>query len=130
MSNRVPSGRLLYVIFILGNNMTIRQIIVSCNSTAEATKIGTLLLKKRLIACYDVVPRVAGGYYWPPKKGKIVRAKGTILMAVTLSRHVAAAKKRIIAQHSDTVPFVGTVDIHDVSHDYYHWLTRELQPHV
>lgn len=110
--------------------MTVRQIIVSCNSASEAARLGTALLKKRMVACYDVMPRVGGGYYWPPKKGKIVKAKGALLVATTLPRHVAAAKKLIMTKHSDKVPFIGTQDIHDVSHDYYHWLTRELQPHA
>lgn len=110
--------------------MTIRQIIVSCNSAAEASRIGTLLLKKRLVACFDVVPRIASGYYWPPKKKKIARGKGAYLIGMTLSRHTAAAKKLISAKHTDKVPYVGTIEIHDVSQNYYRWLTSELRGHV
>ncbi len=110
--------------------MTIRQIIVSCNTAAEANRIGMALLKKRYIACYDVLPRVASAYYWPPKKKKIAKGKGAMLIATTLPRHVARAKQLISKKHSDKVPFIGTMDVHDVSHEYHRWLAGELLKHV
>lgn len=108
--------------------MTIRQIIVSCNSTAEATKIGTALLKKRMIGCYEVVAK-RSAYFWPPKKGKITKSAGATLTAMTLPRHIGAAKKLILSKHSDRVPFVATQELHDVDRSYYHWLSNELRPH-
>ncbi len=110
--------------------MTIKQIIVSCNSTAEAAKIGQALLKLRFVACIDVLPKTSSMYYWPPKKKKLSKGKGVILTAMTLPRHVAKAKLLIVKKHSDKVPFIGTIDIHDVSHNYYHWLTGELRDHA
>ncbi len=110
--------------------MTIRQIIVSCNSTAEASSIGKSLLKKRLVVCYDVLPKVSSGFYWPPKKNKMASGKGAYLIGMTLPRHIAAAKKLIISKHSDKVPFIGAQDVHEVSQEYYRWLTAELRPHA
>lgn len=109
--------------------MTIRQIIVSCNSAAEASRVGGALLKQRLIACYDVTPKLSV-FYWPPKQKKITKAKGVMLVATTMSRNIAKAKQVIAKKHSDKVPFIGTVDVHDISHDYYRWLTGELRNHV
>lgn len=110
--------------------MTIRQIIVSCNSSAEASKIGVALLKARYIACYEVMPRLSSAYYWPPKTKKIVKGKGATLIATTLPRHIPRAKLLIAKKHSDKVPFIGSVEIHDVSQEYYRWLTSELVKHV
>lgn len=110
--------------------MTIKQIIVSCNSTAEASKIGQTLLKQRLVACIDVIPKTVSMYFWPPRKKKITKGKGVLLLAMTLPRHIGKAKILITKKHSDKVPFIGTVDVHDVSHEYYRWLTTELRDHV
>lgn len=110
--------------------MTIKQIIVSCNSATEAYKIGQALLKLRLVACVDVLPKTSSMYFWPPRKKKIVKGKGVLLLAMALPRHVALAKMLITKKHSDKVPFIGTVDVHDVSHEYYRWLTGELVKHV
>lgn len=110
--------------------MTIKQIVVNCNSTAEATRLGRGVLKKRLAACYDVVPRVSTGYYWPPKKGKLTNGKGATLFITTLPRHVAAARRLITTKHTDRVPFIGTIDVHDVSHEHYRWLVGELRTHA
>ena len=109
--------------------MTITWLIVSCNSTAEASRIGNSLLKKRMAACYDVVPK-SSAFFWPPKKGKISRAKGVFLLASTLPRHLAKAKHLVVSKHSDKIPFIGSMKIEHVNPDYYHWLTRELAPHA
>lgn len=108
--------------------MTIQHLIVSCTSPAQAAKIGTALLKQRLIGCFDVVAKTSA-YYWPPKKGKITKSKGALLTAATLPRHVAAAKKLIAAKHSDRVPFIGVQEVHHVDHAYYLWLAHELKSH-
>lgn len=109
--------------------MTTTWLIISCNSRAEASKIGGALLKKRLAACYDIVPKNSA-FFWPPQKGKISRAAGTFLFATTIQRHVAKARKLAASKHSDKVPFIGTMKIDDVDPKYYHWLTRELAPHA
>lgn len=109
--------------------MTIRQIIVSCNSSSEASRIGLALLKQRYIGCYDVLAKTSG-FYWPPKKKKVVKGKGAILLAYTLPRHLMKAKQLIVKKHSDRIPMIGTTEVHDISHDYYHWLTGELRRHV
>jgi periplasmic divalent cation tolerance protein len=110
--------------------MTIKQLIISCNSSAEAAKIGQALLKQRLVGCVDVLPKTSSMYFWPPKKGKIAKGKGVMLLAMTLPRHIGKAKILITKKHSDKVPFIGSVDVHDVSQEYYRWLATELRDHA
>jgi uncharacterized protein involved in tolerance to divalent cations len=110
--------------------MTVYWLVVTCNGAAEASKIGRMLLKRRLVGCYDVLPRTASGFFWPPKKGKIASAKGSLLIATTLFRHIAGAKKKILVAHSDKVPFIGTIQLEHINPDYYHWLVGELAKHA
>ncbi|MBI5404601.1 MAG: divalent cation tolerance protein CutA [Candidatus Kerfeldbacteria bacterium] len=111
--------------------MTIRQIIINCNSTAEAVKIGKAVLKKRFAACYDVVPRLATGYYWPPRKSsRLTTGKGAMLFLTTQPRHVAKAMLLAKKLHTDRVPMMGTIMLNDVPRSYYDWLVNELAPHA
>lgn len=113
------------------NGMTIRFILINCNSTAEAVKIGRAVLKKRYAACYDVVPRLATGYYWPPRKAsRLTTGKGTTLTLTTLPRHVAKTMLLAKRLHRDRVPMMGTVTLNDVPRSYYDWLVNELAPHA
>lgn len=110
--------------------MKIIWLIANCNSQAEATKIGQAVLKKRWAACYDIIPRTAAGYFWPPQKGKMTKGRGTTLLLSTLPRHLARISVLVKKLHSDKIPFIGAMTIDHVTPEYYHWLTAELSKHV
>jgi uncharacterized protein involved in tolerance to divalent cations len=106
--------------------MVITWVLVNCNSIAEAKKIGRAVLKKRLVSCYDVWPRAAAEFYWPPRKNKIERAKGATLILVTLkpfTKKVVALAEQL---HSDQLPFIGSIKIEDVNPKYVRWVKGEL----
>jgi periplasmic divalent cation tolerance protein len=106
--------------------MTITWLLVNCNSLAEAKKIGRVALKKRLASCYDVWPRVASEFYWPPRKNKIESAKGATLVLVTLKSFTKRLSKVVEQEHSDKIPFIGSIKIEDVSKKYFDWVKGEL----
>lgn len=101
-------------------------VLVNCNTVKEANFIGKSALKKRLTSCFDIFPRLATYYFWPPKSGKIENAKGCLLVMETLQTHFKKLEKIVKKIHSDKLPFIGSIDIGNVSPDYYKWVKGEL----
>ena len=111
--------------------MSIREIIwviVNTNSLKEADKICKACLKKRLAACYGVIPRIKSVYYWPPKANRLETSKGPLLTLETFPKHYNQITKLGKSLHSDRVPFIGQWEIEEVEKDFYNWLKAETKP--
>ena len=102
-------------------------VLVNCNSAKEAEKIGKAILKKRLISCFDIIPRHAAFYFWPPKSGKIETSKGATLILETFKEKYKLAAKEVKENHSDKLPFIGFIEIKGVSGDYINWIKGEIK---
>ncbi len=107
--------------------MKIIWVIVSCNSKVEAKKIGRELLKQRLTACFEIVPRLGVWYFWPPKKNKIETAKGCLLILDTLPKYFSQIEKVVKKLHSDDTPFIASLELKHISAKYIKWLKSELK---
>jgi uncharacterized protein involved in tolerance to divalent cations len=106
--------------------MKITWLLINCNSTKEADRIGLTLLKKRLVTCYDIIQRSKAAYFWPPKTGKIETAKGAMVIAVTLPKVSAHVRKAVARMHSDTLPSINGLVV-DVSREYAQWVRGEIK---
>ncbi len=104
----------------------ITWVLVNCHSIKEAEKIGYQALKERLTSCFDIFPRLKTAYFWPPKVGKIEKAKGVILVLETLKPNLKSLEKTIKKIHSDKLPFIGILEI-KVSSDYFEWVKNEIK---
>ena len=107
--------------------MKIAWLLVTCNSLGEADRIGKTLLRQRHIACYDIIARSKAAYFWPPKNGKIEKAKGAMVILVTLPRLASSARKIITRHHSDTLPSINGLSV-EVSAAYGRWVRGEVRP--
>ena len=101
-------------------------VLVSCNSTEEATAIGDAALAARHAACFDVLPRTRTRYFWPPNRGTVEEGTGALLLLETLEDHVNPIKAVIQARHSDELPFIGALRLEHVDQSIQDWLTNEL----
>lgn len=102
-------------------------ILVNCNSVKEAKSIGEKILNKRLISCFDIIPRYLAAYYWPPKSGKIETSKGATLILETIKGRYGEIVKEVQKLHSDKLPFIGYLEIKGLSKDYINWIKGEIQ---
>lgn len=96
---------------------------VTCKNAAEARKIGTALVEKKLAACAVVVPKVESFYLW---KGKKRKASEAILFLKSALRNKAALEKEIRGMHSYEVPcilFFNAV----CGEDYGKWLENAVK---
>ncbi len=112
----------------MGKNMKVLWVLVNCNTFKEASAIGSMVLRKRLIACFDIFPRLAAHYFWPPKSGKVETATGCLLVLETLPGRFKKLSQLVRKHHSDSLPFVGSIEISNVHGEYVRWLRGELRP--
>lgn len=101
-------------------------VVVNTNSLKEAEKIGRAVLKKRLCACFGIIPRIKSVYYWPPKSNKLETSKGPLLTLETLPKHYSKITELVKSLHSDKVPFIGQWEMENVEKNFYNWLKAEV----
>lgn len=102
-------------------------VLVNCNSAKEAEKIGRKILKMRCCSCFDIIPRYLAVYFWPPRSGKIEKAKGAILTLETFKEKYNSIKKEVKKVHSDKLPFIGFLEIKGLDREYVKWVREELR---
>jgi len=115
----------------LGYNLLMKiqpiWILVNCNSDDEGKRIGRVILKKRLAGCFDIFPRKLAEYFWPPKSGKVEKARGCLLVIETLENKYKEVAKEVKRLHGDQLPFIGYIEIKGVGGTYLNWLEGEIK---
>jgi periplasmic divalent cation tolerance protein len=102
-------------------------VVTGTNSAREAERIGRAVLKKRLAACFSLIPRLKSVYFWPPQSGKLESGRGPLLTLETLEKNYGKISQLVKKQHSDRVPLIGKWEIEDVSPEFYRWLQGEIK---
>lgn len=95
------------------------MIFVTCPHRKSANKIADALLKKKLIACANIVSNLKSKYWW---KGKIESSDETLLIMKTKRKLFNTAKKEIKSLHPYDVPEIICVRIAEGSKDYLNWV--------
>ena len=91
----------------------------TCKDLRQANRIARALVKERLAACVNVVPRISSIYAW---EGKVEEGREVLLLIKSrssLSRKLAARVKEL---HSYSVPEVVTIPIASGNPDYLRWV--------
>lgn len=101
-------------------------IYITCKDRNEAEKIGRGLLKKRLVACVNIVDKMHSMYLWPPKTGKIEEAEETILLCKTLESKWRAVEAEVTKLHSYSTPEIGAIPFIRMNKKYVDWMSGEL----
>ena len=105
--------------------MTDKRIVLStAGSEQEAHKIAHILVKRRLAACVNIVPRVQSIYRW---KGEIESAHEWLLLSKTRADKFPAVRDAIGELHSYEVPECIVLEIEDGSLPYLQWLEKATQ---
>ena len=98
-------------------------ILVTASSPAEARRIGRALLKKRLVACVNMLPGVESQYWW---QGKIERSRECLMMMKTRRGRFAAIERAVKQLHSYSVPEIIAVPLVAGQRDYLRWVDVSL----
>ena len=110
-----------------GRASDVLWVLVSCNRTTEAGRIGDAVLSARAAACFSVFPRSHSRFFWPPKSGKKAAVRGALLVLETVRGLFGAVDTIVRRHHSDTLPFIGALTIEHVAETYRAWMRGELQ---
>ena len=100
------------------------QVFVTCKSKKEADAIATVLLRKRLAACANIVPGIDSKFWW---NGKIDKAKEVLVILKTKSGNFKKIEKEVKRIHSYEVPEIIAVPIIAGSKDYLGWISKSIK---
>ena len=100
--------------------------VISCQDKIEAEMIGTLLLKKHLAACIQIIPAIDSAFLWPPGKNIIDTKQEAVLLVKTLETTWSLLELEVQKIHSYQTPEILGLSVAHVNKAYLNWLTKEL----
>ena len=95
------------------------MVLITCSSKREAVLIADSLLKKRLVACSNIIDNIASKFWW---NGSIDKARETLVTCKTSGDNFKAVEKEVKKLHSYKVPEIIALPIVRLSKDYLHWI--------
>jgi len=95
-------------------------VLVTCSNAREARRIAQAVVERRLAACVNVLdPPVTSVFRW---KGKVQRARETLLLLKSSKKRLVALRAAIRQLHSYDVPELIALPIAAGSPAYLRWL--------
>lgn len=95
---------------------------ITCKDEKEAKKISMHLLKKRLIACSNMIP-IRSLYRW---KGRIVEDNEFLIIAKTAGKKFKILEKEVERIHSYDVPCIIRINCSE-NKKYREWVLDSLK---
>lgn len=95
---------------------------ITCESDQQAQQIATHLLKKRLVACVNILPAIQSLYWW---NDEIQKDSEIALLAKTTQDKCAEIIERVSGIHSYDTPCVVAWPIVEGQADYLKWISEE-----
>ena len=83
-------------------------IFLTCKNSAEARKIALELLRKKLVACANIVPKIESHYLW---KSKIEKSKEALLILKTRKGLRKKVEAEIKKMHSYELPVIEFIEV-------------------
>ncbi len=88
----------------------------------EAESLARKLLKERLVACANLVPKIQSLYWW---QGKIEKASETLMILKAPKKNMGRLIKKIASLHPYEVPEVLALPIESGHKPYLEWAEKE-----
>ena len=98
-------------------------IIILCNTNSidSAETIATFLVKEKLAACVNIVPKIKSIYTW---QNKIEKEDEVLMLIKTKQSLFNQVKEKIILLHPYEVPEIISINIQDGAKDYLNWISN------
>jgi len=97
---------------------------MTCETTAEAENIGTVLVERRLAACVNLLGGMKSLYWW---NGKVEQGEEVVLIAKTKTSLVEELTEAVKAMHGYDVPCVVSMPIEGGNQDFLSWIREETK---
>jgi periplasmic divalent cation tolerance protein len=98
-------------------------VLTTAGSEAEARKIATELVERRLAACVNIVPRIQSVYRW---EGKIETADEYLLIIKTTKARSTDVQATIRELHSYDLPECIVIAMEEGSAEYLKWIEESV----
>ena len=96
---------------------------ITCPKKKEAHKIASFLVKKKLVACANIINNVDSVFIW---KGKAAKAKEILIVGKTMNKNVQKIIQNVKKLHSYEVPCVIFFDIKNGNTDFLKWIIKSV----
>jgi periplasmic divalent cation tolerance protein len=108
----------------MGRKVDAIVVLVTCASSAEARRIATCLVRKRLAACGNVCgSAVSSIYRW---KGKVEKASEVLLIVKSTQKRFSKLEGEIRRLHSYKIPEIIAVPVVAGSRPYLEWVNESF----
>ena len=99
-------------------------VLVTCKSEPEARRIGQALVKQKLAACVNIMPKVNSLFFW---NKKLSREREALLLIKTRKKLFSALSEAIKKLHSYKLPEIIALPILAGDRKYLNWLKSETR---
>ena len=104
--------------------MTYTIIYVTTKTQKEAKKIAQVVLKKKLVACVNIIPRVESMYWW---KKKIEHHGESVIIMKTKESLVSRVIETVKKVHSYSTPCIIAIPITSGNRNFLDWIDEVLR---
>lgn len=94
-------------------------IYITTANISSSKKIAKILLKKKLSACINIIPKIHSLYIW---NKKIEENEESVLIVKTIPSNFEKIKKEVLKIHPYDNPCIFSVSVKDVAKKYFQWL--------
>ena len=99
-------------------------VLMTAPNVEEATRIGEMLVERKLAACVQILPPMTSIYVW---KGEVERASEILLVAKSTRATFDELEAAVRAVHSYDTPEIIALPIVAGSPSYLSWLSNCLE---
>lgn len=99
-------------------------VLITVPNVAQAKKITNFLLKKKLVACVNIINKAESFFWW---QGKIDKAKELLLIIKTKKNLLNKLIKAVKSKHAYSVPEIIALPIISGNKDYLDWIDESCR---
>ena len=99
-------------------------VLVTAPDLRVARRLARAALRRRLVACAILFPRLESHYWW---QGKLEKSAEVLILFKTRSLHLAKLERLILEQHPYDTPEFVAIKLAAGNERYVDWLTRETR---
>ncbi len=99
-------------------------IFVTTPDLKAARKIAQAVLKKRLAACANIVPKIESHYWW---QGKLESGAEALILFKTTRARLSALENTVLAEHPYETPEIIALPLQSGNERYLEWLAGSVE---